>query len=57
MPAHTVDPKYIEQNDNAVYRILRVSRLQDAIDILIPQETPHNPLEYNQALSNYLKTL
>jgi len=54
MPVHTVDPKYMEQNDNVVNRILFVNHLQDAIDILIPQEPPRNPLEYNQAL-NFFK--
>lgn len=57
MPAHTVDPKYIEQNDNAVYRILRVNRLQDAVDILIPQEPPRDPLEYNQALNFFRQAI
>ncbi len=57
MPAHTVDPKYIEQNDNAIYRILRVNRFQEAIDILIPQEPPSNPLEYNQALNHFMQAI
>lgn len=57
MPAHTIDPKYIEQNDNAVYRILRVNHLQEAMDILIPLEPPQNNLEYNQALDFFKQAI
>lgn len=57
MSTQTVDPKYIEENNKAVYRLLRVNNLQDAINILIPQEPPKNPLEYNNALAFFIQAI
>lgn len=46
---HTYTKEHLEQTDNAVYSIMRVQNVQQAVDIMIPADPPRNRNEYAQA--------